>query len=535
MTTTMTTTEAETTETMTATTVEGAMTTEPASRSSAVRSGERGPVATTRRALASIRVRIVVGYLVLLTAGLAIAILVTRQVQLAKVDREIEQEQAQEIEELRRLAEGVDPETGQPFGDDVRAIFETFLDRNVPSDDEAFFAFTADGQFASTEAPPLFGDPQFRRAWQVDEPTVAVMTADVTHANGDPVGEVRSLAVPMLAGDDIGGIFVVASFPADDEGEVADVVRVITLAGLVVLLLTAALAWSLAGRVLRPVRELTATARGISESDLSGRIPVEGHDELAELGATFNEMVDRLEEGFTSQRRFLDDVAHELRTPITIARGHLEVLGDDPEERAETVAVVTDELDRMSRYVADLLVLAKAEQPDFLVTEPIDLGELALDLHQRVRALGPRAWVLDAAPPVDQIAVVADRERLMQAVLNLATNAVQHTEPDAEIGLGVSAHGHHAHLWVRDTGPGVDPAVADKLFDRYSRSARNRTRRPEGAGIGLSIVDAIARAHGGSVSVDSPAGEGATFTIAIPLGASPWPPPPAPDPRRDPQ
>jgi signal transduction histidine kinase len=506
--------------------MEGAMTTEPTARPA-------GPVATTRRTLASIRVRIVVGYLVLLTAGLAIAILVTRQVQLAKVDREIEQEQAQEIEELRRLAEGVDPETGQPFGEDVRAIFETFLDRNVPSDDEAFFAFTADEQFVSTEAPPLFGDPRFRRAWQVDEPTVAVMTTDITHANGDPVGEVRALAVPMLVGDDVGGIFVVASFPADDEGEVADVVRVITLAGLVVLLLTAALAWSLAGRVLRPVRELTATARGISESDLSARIPVEGHDELAELGATFNEMVDRLEQGFTSQRRFLDDVAHELRTPITIARGHLEVLGDDPAERAETVAVVTDELDRMSRYVADLLVLAKAEHPDFLVTEPIDLGELALDLHQRARALGPRAWVLDGAPPVDQIAVVADRERLMQAVLNLATNAVQHTEPDAEIGLGVSAHGHQVHLWVRDTGPGVDPAVADKLFDRYSRSARNRTQRPEGAGIGLSIVDAIARAHGGSVSVDGPPGQGATFTITIPLGASPWPPPPAPDPRSD--
>jgi signal transduction histidine kinase len=113
----------------------------------------------------------------------------------------------------------------------------------------------------------------------------------------------------------------------------------------------------------------------------------------------------------------------------------------------------------------------------------------------------------------------------MQAVLNLATNAVQHTEPETEIGIGVSAHGHEARLWVRDTGPGVDPAVADDLFHRYSRSARNRTRRPEGAGIGLSIVDAIARAHGGSVAVDSQPGNGATFTITVPIGASPWPPP----------
>jgi two-component system OmpR family sensor kinase len=490
---------------------------------------EAGLWATVRRGLASVRVRIVVGYLALMTVGLVIAVLVTRQVQLARVDREIEQEQAQEVEELRRLAEGVDPETGAPFGDDVTAIFRTYLARNVPSDDEAFYALTANEQRKSTEAPDLFDDPQYTRLWRVDAPTLSVTTTAIPDTSGAPVGEVRSLAVPLEAGGEVGGVFVVASFPADDEGEVSDVVRVISLAGLAVLALTTALAWSIAGRILRPVRELTATAHRITESDLSARIPVEGRDELAELGSTFNEMVDRLERGFMSQRQFLDDVAHELRTPITIARGHLEVLGDDPDERAETVAVVTDELDRMSRYVADLLVLAKAEQPDFLVTEPLDLGELALDLNQRARALGPRAWVLDTAPAVGQIAVIADRERLMQAVLNLAANAVQHTEPDAEIGVGVAAHGREARFWVRDTGPGVDPAVADNLFHRYSRSARNRTRRPEGAGIGLSIVDAIARAHGGSVSVDSHPGNGATFSVTIPIDASPWPPPPAPD------
>ena len=475
-----------------------------------------------RRALASVRVRIVVGYLVLLTVGLGVAILVTRQVQHARADREIEREQTQEVEELRNLAGGVDPQTGEAFGDDVAAIFETFLDRNVPSDDEAFYTIVDGQPFRnSTAAPDLFADPQFLPAWTVDVPTTSTTTSGV-----DDVGEVRALAVPLFADNRVAGNFVVASFPADDHREVDQVVRVIMLAGLAVLVVTAALAWSLAGRVLRPVRQLTATARGITESDLSGRIPVEGHDELAELGSTFNDMVDRLERGFTSQRQFLDDVAHELRTPITIASGHLEVLGDDPAERAETVAIVTDELDRMSRYVTDLLVLAKAEQPDFLVTEVIDLGELALDLHQRVTALGTRAWVLDAAPPIGQVAAVADRERLTQAVLNLAANAVQHTDPDAEIGIGVAASAGSVRLWVRDTGPGVDPAIADNLFHRYSRSASSRTRRPAGTGIGLSIVDAIARAHGGSVTVQSKPGAGATFIVTIPLGTAAWPPPP---------
>lgn len=128
-------------------------------------------------------------------------------------------------------------------------------------------------------------------------------------------------------------------------------------------------------------------------------------------------MVDRLEAGFEHQRRFLDDVAHELRTPITIARGHLEVLGDDPAERAEAVAIVTDELDRMSRYVSDLLTIAKAEQPNFLDGRPVDVGELIVEVHQRAQALGHRSWFLDAAPPAATAASPASCSRLAGATV----------------------------------------------------------------------------------------------------------------------
>jgi signal transduction histidine kinase len=491
----------------------------------------RRALVAARRQLASIRVRIVVGYIVLLAVGLAVAIIVTRQVQHARADREIEREQAQEMEELGRLAGGRDPQTGEPFGDDVEAIFTTFLDRNVPSDDEAFYTIVDGRPFEfSSASPPLFDDPQFLRDWNVRSPTEMETTTEI-----GGVGTVRSLAVPIFAGEEVAGVFVVASFPADDHGEVDQVVRVIALAGTGVLLVSVALAWSLAGRVLRPVRTLTSTAKQITESDLSARIPVEGKDELAELGDTFNEMVERLDVGFRSQRRFLDDVAHELRTPITIVRGHLEVLGDAPEERAETIDMVTDELDRMSRYVSDLLVLAQAEQPDFLVPEAIDLGELAVDLRNRVRAIGERAWVLDAAPAVGTVTVTADRDRLVQAVVNLATNAVQHTEDGAEIGVGAHFAAGRARLWVRDSGPGIDPAIARTLFDRTSRSANSRARRPEGTGIGLSIVEAIARAHGGSVAVEPSAATGATFVITLPHAETtgwspprPSPPPPPP-------
>jgi two-component system, OmpR family, sensor kinase len=138
---------------------------------------------------------------------------------------------------------------------------------------------------------------------------------------------------------------------------------------------------------------------------------VEGRDELAELGATFNAMVERLENGFAQQRRFLDDVAHELRTPITIVQGHVDLLGDDPEERAESVATINDELDRMNRYVNDLLLLAKAESGEFLQFEPVDLGELAVMLEQRLGCSATACGTLDAAPAPGTVAILGDRDR----------------------------------------------------------------------------------------------------------------------------
>jgi two-component system, OmpR family, sensor kinase len=472
-----------------------------------------------RRRLGGIRVRVVVGYVILVTSALAITVLVTRQVLLSRLDREIDRALVQEVEELRLLVDGIDPATGEPFGDDVRAVFDTFLRRTVPADNEAFYTFVDGRAFLySFDAPPeLLDDDEIVSRW-------ASVTEPERRNDRTALGDVRSLAVPVRSGTDVAGVFVASYFPANDRDEALQAVRVITVAGLVVLVVSAGVAWTLAGRVLRPVRELTQTAQSISDADLSRRIPVHGHDELAELGSTFNEMVDRLESGFVGQRQFLDDVAHELRTPITIVQGHLDLLGDDPEERAETLHIVGDELDRMSRYVTDLLVLAKAEQPDFLKLAVVDLGELADAVMQKVQGLGPRRWVCDAAPTPGQVATIGDQGRLEQALLNLAVNAVQHTDTGDEIGIGIDAAMSNdppmVRLWVRDTGPGVEPAVADSLFRRHTRGAASRTVRADGMGIGLSIVDAIARAHHGEAAVQGDTA-GATFVIAFPLDTGP--------------
>jgi two-component system, OmpR family, sensor kinase len=464
----------------------------------------------------SIRLRIVVGYVVLVAAALAISILVTRQVLLGRLERDIDRALAQEVEELRSLSTGNDPTTGEPFGADAEAILDTFLRRSVPATNEAFYSFVGGQRFLSS-----FDAPQ--EVWS-DEPLVDLWasTTEPVRANANTaVGEIQYLAVPLTAGGETTGTLVVVYFPGADRDEILIVVRVLTIAGLVVLMASAVLAWSLAGRVLRPVRELTATAQQISDTDLSQRIEVDGRDELAELGATFNAMVERLENGFVEQRRFLDDVAHELRTPITIVQGHVDLLGDDPEERAESVATINDELDRMNRYVNDLLLLAKAESGEFLQFEPVDLGELAVMLQQRLGLLGDRVWELDTAPAPGKVAILGDRDRLAQAMLNLAANAVQHTGPGDRLAFGIDTTTDAARLWVRDTGPGLGDDVIDQLFTRRFRGAASRSRRSEGMGIGLSIVDAVARGHGGRASAANEPDGGARFTIELPIDSPP--------------
>jgi signal transduction histidine kinase len=273
------------------------------------------------------------------------------------------------------------------------------------------------------------------------------------------------------------------------------------------------LAWLVAGRVLAPVRSATETARKLTETDMSQRVPVPaGNDEIADLARTFNAMLDRLESAFRTQRQFLDDAGHELRTPITIIRGHLELEGDDPDERAETRAVVLDELDRMARIVNDLLVLARAEERDFLQREAVDLDVLTTDLLVKARGLADRDWRLSAT---GHGVVVVDRQRVTQAVMNLLDNAARHTQTGSVIDLGSELVDGEARLWVADQGPGIAPRDQARIFDRFARSHDARGRSGT-AGLGLAIVKSIAEAHGGRVEVHSRPAAGARFTLIIP-------------------
>jgi signal transduction histidine kinase len=187
-------------------------------------------------------------------------------------------------------------------------------------------------------------------------------------------------------------------------------------------------------------------------------------------------------------------------------------LDDDPEERQKTAALVMDELDRMSRMVNDLLVLARAEQPDFLDLEVVDVKALTEEVHAKARALAPRRWEIER---VGHGRVVADRQRLTQAIVQLAQNAAGHTAEGDLVAIGSAISDSEVRFWVRDTGPGIRQEEQQRIFERFARGADGR--RTEGAGLGLAIVSAIAGAHGGRAEVHSGPGQGATFTIHIPV------------------
>ncbi len=479
--------------------------------SSATESPRRRPL--RQRIAADVRTRILVSYVVLLAVASLVSVLVVRQVLLVRLDDRVDSALTQEVDEFEQLAEGLDPETGRPFGTDVKRIFDVYLDRNVPGEGEQLLTVPQKGEarYDNSERVGDFPPPpeEVARWRQLDASDRGELETEI--------GPAEYLAVPVAIQGKSLGTFVVADYTAAEREEVDEAVRIVGAVAAGVLLIGTAAAFFTAGRVLGPLRDLRDGARAITGTDMSRRIEVEGEDELADLGRTFNRMLDRLAAAFASQRDFIRDISHELRTPIAVVRGHLELLSEmDPSNRTErdaTIRLVTGELDRMSRFVEDLLLLAKSDQPNFLTLETVRVDDLCEELVQKVRGLAERDWRLDVST---RRSIVADPQRLTQAVMNLTRNAVEHTSEDDTVEIGAAVDGHEASIWVSDSGPGVQPEDERRIFDRFTRG-RGGGVRYEGSGLGLAIVRAIAEAHGGRVELESRPGEGARFTITVPV------------------
>jgi signal transduction histidine kinase len=466
----------------------------------------RRELARLRWVPSSLRARIVAWFIGVLALTTLSLVVVTHQVLSIRIDQRIDSDLTQESLELRNLSKGNDPRTGRNFTS-VQRIFDVHLARNVPSRHEAFITFLAGEPYLRSGQPVpyrLDSDPELVARW-------ANLRESDRDSVSTPAGRVEYLAIPVKPCGETCGVFVSAVFRDRANTEARSALAAAGAVGVGVLLLGSLLAWRLADRVVRPVTALTTTARSISETDLSGRIPVGGSDEVAQLARTFNDMLDRLERAFASQRRFADDASHELKTPLTIVRGHLELLEDEPAERAETLALVTDELDRMGRIVEDLLFLARREEPDFLALDTVDVGALTDALVAKAGALAHRDWVLDVR---GQGVIVADRQRLTQAVVQLAENAARYSETGRPIAIGSLVSGGEARFWVRDHGPGIPVHEQESIFERFRRGGG--PGRSDGAGLGLAIVKAIAEAHHGRVELET-SPDGSVFSIVLPV------------------
>ncbi|MEZ5280316.1 MAG: ATP-binding protein [Acidimicrobiales bacterium] len=352
----------------------------------------------------------------------------------------------------------------------------------------------------------------------LSDPTGAILVGEPVDASLDSLSLVvgadnmRLVAADLQTGDEL----VVVARTLDGLDRTTSRVDRLAFGSVPVLSgLAGLLAWVLAGRALKPVERMRSQVADIAESDLDRRVAVpETRDEVARLGRTMNSMLDRLSAARQRERRFSADVAHELRSPLSVMAAQLDVdnahLG--VADWQATAAVLTNETDRMRRMVDDLLALARldavpADRPSSPV---VDLDDVVFDAAAAVSTRGVMVDVGSVAPAI----VRGERDQLLRCVENLLANAVRHH--DAAISCSLAEADGVVRLVVEDDGPGVPVAQRQAVFERFVRLDEARSREAGGAGLGLALVRELVEAHGGAVWVDESSLGGARFVIELP-------------------
>jgi heavy metal sensor kinase len=332
----------------------------------------------------------------------------------------------------------------------------------------------------------------------------------------------RSLRVftyPIYAEQELVGYLQIATPLWQIENTLNTLLVILVGGGVAAVLLAAMIGWLSASRALRPINAITQTALQISRADdLSRRIVVKNpNDEVGRMSIAFNETLERLERQFNAQRRFLADVSHELRTPLTAIRGNVELMQRMGVADPESLQDIRSESERMTRLVGDLLVLAQADSGNLpLERKPVDLDALLLEVCREVQVLASHLHV--SVSEIDQARVIGDRDRLKQLVLNLVTNAIKYTPEGGRVTLGLGQVKNWARLTVTDTGIGIPPDELPRIFDRFYRVDKARSRAMGGAGLGLSIAQRIAQMHSGRIEAASEGvNKGTTFALWLPL------------------
>lgn len=386
-----------------------------------------------------------------------------------------------------------------------------------PSQGESFIrVFDSSGQITFDNSAAAGNVP-------VDSRAVESALAGETTSRGVSAGDgsFRVRTIPIERDSRVSGVLEVGQSQDDVSDTLRTLLLILGVAYPVTLVVASFGGIFLAGRALAPIDRLTRLARRISAEDLGQRLDLRlPDDEVGRLARTFDEMIARLDEAFRRQRQFTADASHELRTPMTVIKGQIEVALQrerDPQAYRRVLHAVNEEVDRMIRLVGSLLTLARADAGQIPITlEPVSLPDVVGAAIEQVQPLASRRGVdlqLSSSRPVT---LRADDDLILQLLLNLLDNAIKYTAAGGQVTVGWNANGREVELWVRDTGSGIAREHLTRLFERFYRVDKARSRAEGGSGLGLAISRWIAEAHGGSISVESALGRGSTFTVRLP-------------------
>ena len=343
-------------------------------------------------------------------------------------------------------------------------------------------------------------------------------------------------SVPLVVNDKVTFAVQVVKQAAPIENALRQVTRYLILGTAFSLILAALVGALLARRTLAPIDTITKTAGSITRTgDLGRRLSiVETDSEVGRLSATFNAMLDQIQQLFDTQHQLIADVSHELRTPLTSVQGNVEImqrmarsyaasgkLPYDADSINDILAEIEDDTSRMNKMIGDLLLLAQADSGALqLQMELVEMDTLVLDVYRQAikiaeRTKGPNALAIHLGHE-DQALVNGDRERLRQLLMNLMENAIKYTPAGGSISIGLENVDDKVAVSITDTGIGISPENQQRIFDRFYRTDKARSRELGGSGLGLSIVRWIAEAHNGTITVKSKLNEGSTFTVTLP-------------------
>jgi len=409
---------------------------------------------------------------------------------------------------------------GPVDGSDLQAIADSY--GGTPNSSFLIFRDTSGGATAVTDPiDPRVGSVGPQPFALSDEKTARVLSGEVVSETVGYGGEgdVRVRSSRFIShGEPVGIVQVVTDAEFIDD-TVGDLQRILVIVALIGIAAAIVVGYWLARGAIRPLEQVAAVVEEIEAAGLDRRINARNMPaEVQRLSDTFDAMLDRLETAFAQQRDFVMDMSHEIRTPLAALRGNIEVLLMDEsidDETRSCLERMSREVQRLVRLTANLLYSAHADAGRSVARESVDLDGLVLEICHQAQSLRPGVKLQLAHE--DQVAVIGDYDLLKQVVLNLVDNALKYSQEGGVVTVAVQGDGSEARVIVADNGPGISAEELPHIFERMYR-AENSERRTSGAGLGLSISNWIARAHGGHIAVESVPGQGSTFTLVLPHG-----------------